>query len=262
MHELDYTFIATLRKPLRFNRVKNLTGQRFNRLTAFSFLGITLGTKSRAIWLCRCDCGKFLTVVGNDLTTGNTQSCGCYKRQRTIETFTTHGMRRSREYKKYSMMMSRCFDPNNVQASDYSERGITVCEYLRDFTNFYAELGPLPTRAYSTDRPDNNGGYWCGHCEQCIQNEWPHNIRWATRSQQDSNKRTSRLITANGETKCLAEWCRHVELDYFKVRDRIKRGWTPEQALGLEVRPIREGHRADGSFDKNHQPHNLRAKNL
>lgn len=34
------------------------------------------GCKS-AVWLCKCDCGNFVEVVGIDLRSGHTKSCGC-----------------------------------------------------------------------------------------------------------------------------------------------------------------------------------------
>jgi len=37
-----------------------------------------VGTKNkRAIWLCRCDCGRKTKVTSHELNTGDTKSCGC-----------------------------------------------------------------------------------------------------------------------------------------------------------------------------------------
>ena len=63
---------------------RNLTGQRFSRLIAIR------PTKNRSsaghiIWNCCCDCGNVVFVAMSDLTRGNTQSCGCLKRERTRE---------------------------------------------------------------------------------------------------------------------------------------------------------------------------------
>lgn len=58
--------------PSRPKGVHNdLTGRRFGALVAVAFV---LG---RASWLCRCDCGQDTTVPTQDLTAGNTASCGC-----------------------------------------------------------------------------------------------------------------------------------------------------------------------------------------
>ena len=53
---------------------KDLRGQRFGRLTVWKRVG-TVG--SRALWRCKCDCGKLTNVRSIDLLSGNTKSCGC-----------------------------------------------------------------------------------------------------------------------------------------------------------------------------------------
>ena len=60
-------------------RIKDLTGQRFGKLTALE----RLDEKSNRcyLWRCVCDCGKEVTVRANALTSGNTKSCGCAKRE-------------------------------------------------------------------------------------------------------------------------------------------------------------------------------------
>ena len=58
----------------------DLTGQRFGRLTV---LGRD-GTKKYCFdttptWRCRCDCGKECIVLGRNLRSGATRSCGCLR---------------------------------------------------------------------------------------------------------------------------------------------------------------------------------------
>jgi len=56
-------------------KAKDLTGQRFGRLTA---LGPTTKRASgKVVWECRCDCGNITYVNSRDLIRGNTRSCGC-----------------------------------------------------------------------------------------------------------------------------------------------------------------------------------------
>ncbi len=54
----------------------DLTGKRFGRLTVIKDSGKRTSNRN-VIWICKCDCGKTISVVGNSLTSGNTQSCGC-----------------------------------------------------------------------------------------------------------------------------------------------------------------------------------------
>lgn len=62
--------------------VTDMTGRRFGRLVALDQDGI----KNKSIaWRCTCDCGVVVTVSGSDLRHGNTQSCGCLRREKSVE---------------------------------------------------------------------------------------------------------------------------------------------------------------------------------
>lgn len=39
----------------------------------------------RAMWKCKCKCGNEVIVLGKHLRSGNTQSCGCYQKERAAE---------------------------------------------------------------------------------------------------------------------------------------------------------------------------------
>ena len=57
----------------------DLTGMQFGLLTVKKRSG-TLEKDRRALWRCKCICGKLVTVRGVDLQSGNTKSCGCLHR--------------------------------------------------------------------------------------------------------------------------------------------------------------------------------------
>lgn len=60
----------------------SLVGQTFGRLTVLAQADDHVSpTRSRAAWLCRCSCGQNTVVVGEDLRSGATQSCGCHRRE-------------------------------------------------------------------------------------------------------------------------------------------------------------------------------------
>lgn len=69
------------------------------------------------------------------------------------------------------------------------------------------------------ERKDNNQGYS------------PTNCRWASRKEQMRNTRRSKLITYNGETKTLSEWCEILGLNYARVEARLRLGHTVEEAF-------------------------------
>ena len=125
-------------------------------------------------------------------------------------------------------MIGRCSNPNNKDFASYGGRGISVCdEWLgKDgFQNFYKwamENGYDDT--LSIDRISNDGNYEPGNC------------RWVDDTGQANNRRTNRILTIGGKAQTLAEWCRQCGIGYYKARDRMERGWTAEEALGLNPR--------------------------
>lgn len=63
-------------------RIK-LENQRFERLVVLEYCGMKKsGSYKRSVYLCKCDCGKILEVVGQNLKTGNSKSCGCLAREK------------------------------------------------------------------------------------------------------------------------------------------------------------------------------------
>lgn len=60
-------------------KFKDLTGQKFNRLTV-----IGLGERNscgQIQWKCKCDCGKIVLATTTYLKTGHTKSCGCLSKE-------------------------------------------------------------------------------------------------------------------------------------------------------------------------------------
>lgn len=100
-----------------------------------------------------------------------------------------HGMTDTPEHWAWENIRGRCLNSNNPGFRNYGARGITICErYYKSFTEFYKDLGPRP-ESTSLDRENNDGGYWCGKCEECLANGWTANCRWATLTQQTLNQR-------------------------------------------------------------------------
>lgn len=59
-------------------RFKDLSGERFGRLIAQKRV---TPKGEKAVWLCRCDCGNEVQVDRLNLISGDTQSCGCLKKE-------------------------------------------------------------------------------------------------------------------------------------------------------------------------------------
>src|SRR6185437_12217671 len=107
----------------------------------------------------------------------------------------THGLSGHPLYSIWRGIVARGSNPNCRDYENYGLIGRTVCEGYRakpdGLLRFAADMGPRPSPDHSTDRLDNDGGYWCGRCPECLRNGWRLNVRWGTREQQQNNLSTN-----------------------------------------------------------------------
>jgi len=130
-------------------------------------------------------------------------------------------------YKSWSAMHYRC-SPKHDQAADYHGRGIRVCERWFDYDNFFADMGVRPDGC-TIDRIDNDGNYE------------PSNCQWSTRLQQAQNQRTNHKVTVDGVSRTLSAWSRVYGVHAATIHYRLKRGWTPDNAVKLPRYPQKKG---------------------
>lgn len=64
-------------------KARNLTGQKFGKLTALAPIRHVRTKNGSRMWACKCDCGITKSVSVQALVTGHTKSCGCGKLTRT-----------------------------------------------------------------------------------------------------------------------------------------------------------------------------------
>lgn len=101
--------------------------------------------------------------------------------------YENHGMTKTREYQSWINLRARTLNKNNKDYEVY--KNYPPCEAIKEsFTYFLEIVGMRPDPTYSIDRKDNTKGYWCGVCNECLQNNWVSNLRWATKTQQVLNR--------------------------------------------------------------------------
>ena len=175
--------------------------------------------KTYASFLCRCGNKHIARVYSVKI--GKTKSCGCY----TAKFRTKHGRRNTTEYRIWQKMKRRCLVEKDKDFPNYGGRGITICkDWEESFEKFYRDMGDRPSKNHCMERVDNNKGY-CK--ENCV---------WATFKEQANNRRSSRWITYNGETKTLSQWCEQFNIIPQTFLSRIQRGMSIGQALSKPVR--------------------------
>lgn len=203
----------------------DLTGQRFGRLTVVERAAQT--NDGKATWVCVCDCGNRCVVIGALLRNKHTRSCGCLEKEVKKEgTNKKHGKCYTRLHGIWRGMKKRCYCSNAENYKHYGGRGITICdEWLHDFQAFWDwSMANGYADNLSIDRINGDGNYE------------PSNCRWVTQREQTNNLRTNHYITFRGETFTLAQWREKQGVTKGLYDNRVKRGWTPEEALGLVSR--------------------------
>lgn len=230
----------------------NLTGQKFGRwiVTGYGKPKQQTSGQYKTTWHCICACGEERDVLETNLIRGLSTSCGCIRKEkcgdRLRQLNKTHGDSHTRLFRIWTGIKTRCFDKNDKTYKRYGGRGISMCqEWKDDFTKFRDwALANGYSDELTCDRIDNDKGYS------------PDNCRWATYKQQGRNTSKNTLLTINGETLAAAEWAERNGIQKELVYGRLKKGWTPEEAVS--TKPFeREERRGKYQITYNGETHTL-----
>lgn len=164
------------------NRVcySDICDERYGKLTVVKFLYKKNG---KPYVLCICDCGNSYIANYYALRSGNTKSCGCYRKNYITNKNTSHGKSNTKIYHIWKSMRQRCNNKNSKDYKYYGEIGIQLDENWNVFENFYNDMydsyiehiklfGESDT---SLDRIDPSKNY----CKE--------NCRWATWKEQNNS---------------------------------------------------------------------------
>ena len=145
------------------SKLIDLSGKRFGRLTVIERYGtyISPADESKAVtWLCRCDCGAKTVVLGSNLKSGRSQSCGCLRREKLKGGLTMANEKRLIDANALIAEYDRVHIGEPGKARKLIEDAPTVeaveivrcrdckhrysdswCEYVDDNDNFYCAKG-------------------------------------------------------------------------------------------------------------------------
>lgn len=199
------------------NKLLDLTGQKFGKLTVLSLAGRSSAQGGR-YWLCQCDCGNYREVTTHNLRTsrGGVKACRqCAEKasQANREKFTQEtlpiqtNVRRERLHGIWTSMKSRCNNPCTAGYRHYGARGIQVCKEWSDSYRAFKEwaLGNGYDDTLTIERKDVNGDY-------C-----PENCTWIKLHDQFYNGRRTHYIHYQDKKIPLARMVYDLGLDYGTI---------------------------------------------
>lgn len=181
----------------------NLTGQKFNKLTAIEYVG-------NEKWLFECECGKQVIKLAADVKRGRTISCS--------RICTTGNPSKHPLYQTWDGIKKRCYQVNATGYNNYGGRGIVMCdEWKNSFWKFVEDMCEKPFVNSSIERLDTNQNY---SKDNCI---------WASPKEQAENRRNNIYITYKNEIYTLYTLCKILNLKHSTVYWRMKKSMLSPQ---------------------------------
>lgn len=134
-----------------------------------------------------------------------------------------HGLNNHPLHLSWARMRGRCLNKNNPKYHRYGGRGVKICqEWLNDFKSYYnwaTENGWKPGLQVDKDYLGDGLLY---SPTTCI----------IVSNKENCNRRsTTRLVTLNGVTKSVMQWCEWYGINQSTFYSRINTGWDFEIAL-------------------------------
>lgn len=205
---------------------EDLTGVTFGKVTVLGRAEnhIQPNGRVRAMWNCKCSCGKSFVTRSDSLK--KLTSCGCQRDKDNALRQTRHSFVNTRLYNIYYGMYGRCYNVKSTAFDRYGARGIAMCdEWKNDNMSFFKwahENGyDENDHRLSLERIDVDGNYS------------PENCKWITIEDQYDNRRNS-IRMGN---ICLSRFCREAGLNYSRVLRKYNVTGDIVYALGFKPKP-------------------------
>ena len=132
-------------------RIRDLTGQRWGRLTVLSYSHSEKTPKKNstyAVWNVRCDCGTEKKLIGSNITKKHspTRSCGCLIQETQRKT-----KRKPLHYAEYTNLFYRCKTKSKARGLEFS---LTRNEFVAIVKKDCSYCGSKPSNVCKSNYPD------------------------------------------------------------------------------------------------------------
>lgn len=151
-------------------RIRDLTGEKFKRLTVIRRVKRPENAKYGTYWLCVCECGKEKVILASSLTGGKSVSCGCFRREIYEKNKVGYGEsslnRLMRQYKKRAKKRGICFE---IDRDTFKKITKEDCHYCGDPpSQIIGDKTSDGDYIYNgIDRVDSSKGYEIGNIVSC-----------------------------------------------------------------------------------------------
>ena len=188
-------------------------------------------TREMTLVLARCcRCGATARILEQNVRRSNRESRDHCP---TCLPETFHRMTRQRPYRIWKGLVSRVTDETDPDFKNYGARGLTVDPGWLDFRGFWRDMRRGYSDELTIERIDNMKGYCRGNC------------RWATNAEQQSNKRSTRVVEYRGSRMHLAEFCRLLGVHRGAITPYLDRYLTGDRAIAEYLKsPYPQGRRS------------------
>jgi len=139
--------------------MESLINKKFGKLTVIGFF--ERNNAHKALWSCKCECGKEVQVYKYNLERGNTRSCGCLSRGNSNSLWKGIGelsASKYYEYKKNAKIRNLIFNVSMEELWDLFLKQNRRCALTGEILVFQKTTKDRNSTA-SLDRIDSSQGY-------------------------------------------------------------------------------------------------------